>query len=536
MKETTVADVIAGELAGAGARWVAGVAGGEVLHLADALARAGLTYLAVRHESAGGFVAEGAWHASGALPVLLGTVGPGATNALHVAAHAAQDRVPLIVITGSIDEDERYAYTHQLLDQVALYRSVAKASFSVAPRASAEIVRRAVAIALEPPFGPVHLDVQVGVARTRVPATDARTPRTSPLGPAPAAEIEAAAERLARAERPLVVAGLEALEPRAVAALRAMADAGVPIVTTYKAKGVVDERHERSLGGTGLSPKADSVILPLVARADVVLLAGYDPIEMRRGWCEPFDARTWVIDVSTRPPRHGVHRVDRSLVGDVGHTLSALAALAPRTSRPAWDESVSAGRASLARIFSPEAHGWGPRAIAHALRESWPDDGLVTVDTGAHRIVLSQAFESRVPHALLQSTGLCTMACALPLAIGASVATGAPVLAVTGDGGLDMCLGELATARDLGARVTVVVIDDASLGLIALKQRQERLPELGVTLGATDYAGLARAMGLHAFVAEDVHGLGRAIAASRDLGGPSLVHCRIARDAYDEVL
>jgi acetolactate synthase-1/2/3 large subunit len=99
-----------------------------------------------------------------------------------------------------------------------------------------------------------------------------------------------------------------------------------------------------------------------------------------------------------------------------------------------------------------------------------------------------------------------------------------------------MCLGELATARDLGARVTVVVIDDASLGLIALKQRQERLPELGVTLGATDYAGLARAMGLHAFVAEDVHGLGRAIAASRDLGGPSLVHCRIARDAYDEVL
>jgi acetolactate synthase-1/2/3 large subunit len=525
-----------------------------VLHLADALARAGLRYLAVRHESAGGFVAEGAWHASGALPVLLGTVGPGATNAVHVVANAAQDRVPLVVITGSIDEDERYAYTHQLLDQVALYRSVAKASFSVTPRASAEIVRRALAIALEPPFGPVHLDVQVGVARARVEAAPARTPRTSPLGPAPIVEIEAAAARLVQAERPLVVAGLEALEPTAATALRQLADAGVPIVTTYKAKGVVDERHARSLGGTGLSPKADSVILPLLARADVVLLAGYDPIEMRRGWCEPFDRASWVIDVASRPPRHGVHRVDRSLVGDVGHTLTALAARVsgaarprwvsenarPRwvseNARPRWDEDVSEARVALARIFAPEVNGWGPRAITHALRAGWPDDGLVTVDTGAHRIVLSQAFQSRAPHALLQSTGLCTMACALPLAIGASLATDAPVLAVTGDGGLDMCLGELATARDLGARVTVVVIDDSSLGLIALKQRQEKLPELGVTLGATDYAALARAMGLASFVARDVDALGRALAASRALSGPSLVHCPIARDAYDLVL
>jgi hypothetical protein len=267
-----------------------------------------------------------------------------------------------------------------------------------------------------------------------------------------------------------------------------------------------------------------------------VLLAGYDPIEMRRGWCEPFAPGTRVIDVAPRLTRHGVHRVDRSLVGDVGHTLSAIAALTPRASRAAWHESTSTGRAELARIFVPEGDGWGPRAISHALRASWSDEGLVAVDTGAHRIVLSQAFQSRVPHTLLQSTGLCTMACALPLAIGAALASGEPVLAVTGDGGLDMCLGELATARDLGARVTVVLIDDSSLGLIALKQRQEKLPELGVSLGATDYAGLARAMGLGAFVAEDVHALGRAIAASRELGGPSLVHCRIARDAYDDVL
>jgi len=534
--ERRVADVIAQGLAAAGARWVAGVAGGEVLHLADALSRAGLRYVAARHESAAGFVVEGAWHASGALPVLLATVGPGATNAVHVTANAAQDRVPLVVLTGAIDEDERWGYTHQLLDQVALYRTVAKASFSVTAGAVDEIMARALSIALEPPFGPVHLDVPVGVARALAPARVART-RTVPRAGSPEpALLEEARRKLRSAQRPLVIAGLEALAPDAIAAVRTLQQAlGGPGITTYKAKGLLDERDERVLGGAGLSPSADATLLPLLGRADVVVLAGYDPIEMRRGWCEPFAPETFVIECAPKEPRHGVHRHDLALVGDLGATLRSLAATPVQAIEDAWSAAVGHARARLRETFSPEPAGWGPRAITHAIRGAWPDHGFVTIDTGAHRIVASQAWEARVPHRLLQSTGLCTMGCALPLAIGAALARGEPVLAITGDGGLDMILGELATARDLAVPVIVVVIDDQALGLIALKQRQERLPELGVRLGATDYAEVGRALGLHGERVTDVVSLARAIAAARARSGPTLLHCPIDPRSYDQV-
>lgn len=533
----TVADVIARALTAAGARWVAGVAGGEVLHLAHALSRAGVRYVPARHESAAGFVVEGAWHASGALPVVLATVGPGATNAVHVTANAAQDRVPLVVLTGAIDEDERWGYTHQLLDQVALYRTVAKASFSITAGAVHEIVARALSIALEPPFGPVHLDVPVGIARTPAPPRAARSSALRRAHEPSVASLEEARGRLRTARRPLVVAGLEAVGPGATGGLRALLDAlAVPVVTTYKAKGVLDERDARALGGAGLSPAADALLLPLVARADVVVLAGYDPIEMRRGWCEPFAPEAFVIECAPAEPRHGVHRHDVALVGDVGAVLHALASTDRPAIDPEWSAVVAQTRGRLSETFSPEATGWGPRTITHALRRAWPDDGIVTIDTGAHRIVASQAWEARAPHGLLQSTGLCTMGCALPLAIGAALARGEPVLAITGDGGLDMILGELATARDLAVPVVVVVIDDQALGLIALKQRQERLPELGVLLGATDYAAVGRALGLHAERITDADALCGAVAAARSRPGPTLLHCPIDPRSYDHVL
>ena len=125
-------------------------------------------------------------------------------------------------------------------------------------------------------------------------------------------------------------------------------------------------------------------------------------------------------------------------------------------------------------------------AVVHTLRRAIPEDAVVTVDTGAHRIVLSQAWTCSTPRTLLQSAGLCTMGYALPTAIGRKLAEpGRPVVAVVGDGGIDMTLGELLTARDLGVPVVVVVIDDASLALIEMKQRAEGLPNAGVDSGRT---------------------------------------------------
>ena len=153
------------------------------------------------------------------------------------------------------------------------------------------------------------------------------------------------------------------------------------------------------------------------------------------------------------------------------------------------------------------------------LAATLPPDATLTVDSGAHRILFSQMWRARRPLEVLQSAGFCTMGAALPLAIGAQLSEpGRTVVAVLGDGGLEMGLGELGTLRDQGLNVILVVLQDESLALIELKQRQAGLPQLGVRLGRTDLPAVARAFGgagaevasaeeLHAALTEALAGL-----------------------------
>jgi len=134
---------------------------------------------------------------------------------------------------------------------------------------------------------------------------------------------------------------------------------------------------------------------------------------------------------------------------------------------------------------------------------------------------------------MMQSTGLCTMGCALPLATGYShAASNAPVVAVMGDGCLDMVMGELATLRDVDAPVVVVVFVDGSYSLIAQKQRSEGYQAAGVDFGATDYAAIAKAIGLPAWTVSDAGGVKDAVAEALNLSKPALVAVTLPRGAY----
>ncbi|MEM9249980.1 MAG: thiamine pyrophosphate-dependent enzyme, partial [Pseudomonadota bacterium] len=134
--------------------------------------------------------------------------------------------------------------------------------------------------------------------------------------------------------------------------------------------------------------------------------------------------------------------------------------------------------------------------VIAAARAALPPDTIATVDSGAHRILLSQMWPCPAPRTLLQSSGLCTMGCAIPLAIGAKLAApDRPAVAFTGDGGFLMVAGELATAAEMGLAPIVVVFVDASLALIELKQRQRQLSNVGVDFAHHDFAALGRALG-----------------------------------------
>ncbi len=490
------ADHLARRLYEAGCRHAFGMPGGEVLTVMDALARAGIEVTLARHENAAAFMAEGTWHRTGAPGILIATLGPGVLNGVNAIANAHQDRVPLIVISGCVDADEALTYSHQILDHEAVLAPITKATFRLTAQGADIIADKAVGIATEGRPGPVHIDVPISVADERVSLPRLRRrPDAAPMVPDDAT-LARARGWLAAAERPVMVVGLDAVNEGAARTVREVAERlSIPVITTYKAKGIIPETHPLSLGGAGLSPLADGILVPFVQQADLILCVGYDPIEMRPGWREIWDpAAVNVIDITAEPNHQYMHQATMNIVGACAPSLAAMAeGVTPRATWPGGE--VVAARDALAQAF-PVADRWGAAAVIDEARRVLPEDTIATVDSGAHRILLSQMWVTHHPRSVLQSTALCTMGCAVPLAMGAKLATPeATVVSFSGDAGFLMVAGELSTVAELGLPVIFVVFVDASLALIEKKQRERQMTNLAVDFGHHDFASIGRAFG-----------------------------------------
>ncbi len=539
------ADLIAQKLHQAGSRYAFGIPGGEVLALMDALNLAGLNFTLVKHENAGGFMAEGAWHGcarqgTDAPVVLLATLGPGVTNAVNVVANAFQDRVPLIFLTGCVDSAEAETYTHQVMDHQQLLRPIVKASFKAASGALNAMMDKAISIAMSGQPGPVHIDVPISVAESE--STETQKPpnygvRAMRL---PAGDVlEQARALLGSAQRPIAIAGVDAVNANAGSEIEAFCEAyQIPLITSYKGKGLISEWHRLSLGGAGLSPKADQSLMPLLADADLIVLIGYDPIEMRVNWRNPWSDATPVIELTPVLRTHGMHHVSHTLEGDIKPTLLSLTP--EHEADLVVDESewlrdrISPARDNLMADFAAEESGWGPATVFRTLRDVLPDTTVATADSGAHRILVSQIWECLTPRTMLQSSALCTMACALPLGIGHKMAKPEdPVVVFVGDAGLEMGLGDLAVLRDMQVPFIVCVLVDESLALIELKQRANQNPNLGVDFSATNFPTLAEAYGGHGVWVDDAASLEREAATALERDTFTVLACRIDRRAYD---
>ncbi len=488
-------DIIGRVLKNAGATHAFGIPGGEVLALIQGLNAADIRFVLVKHENSGGFFAEGHWHMTDALPVLVATLGPGVANAVNVVANAMQDRVPLIFLTGCVEGALLGSFTHQVVDHQAMLRPVVKGTFRLERGKIGDMMREAITLAQSGQPGPVHIDVPVDVAESESIEAELLLITKAATRVPDQKNISSALKLLAASQRPLAIAGVDAVLENAGTAISEFCQShNIPLVTTYKAKGLVDESNALCLGAAGLSPLADKTLMPLIAQSDCLLLLGYDPIEMRVGWRNPWSKDKSVIEIAPVARDHGMHAVSILLIGEIAPTLSSLQHAASDRWMP--NEPTKA-RAALQQDFSgPDT--WGPHQAFRTLRDVLPDETVVTADSGAHRILLSQMWACRAPRTLLQSSGFCTMACALPLAAGAKLGRpDVPVVCVVGDAGLDMAAGELATLRDMQLPVIVCVLVDQSLALIDLKQRKSQMPSLGVSFGKTDFAAVARAYGGH---------------------------------------
>jgi acetolactate synthase-1/2/3 large subunit len=384
--------------------------------------------------------------------------------------------------------------------------------------------------ALAAPRGPVLLELSAGTARAPaapLPLVGLAAPDRVPAGPA----LEAARALLAGARRPLLVAGLEANEPAACAALRDLAARlGCPVLVTYKAKGVLPDAHPL-FGGVFTGGEAEA---PVMAEADLILLAGADPVEFIP---QPWRFAAPVIDLGTAPRPLHYRAPAAALYGPLAPALAALAAGAVPS---AWEPGrIAAHRSTWLGCLANAPggnQGLSPQAvveIAQGACRTAGRDPRVSVDAGAHMFPCTTFWQAERPGDLLISNGLATMGFALPAAIAAALhdpERGA--LAFTGDGGLLMALGELATATTLGVKLTIVVFNDATLSLIDIKKGGRDLPGGALGWPMADFAGVMRSLGGIGLRAVDAAGYRAALAEALAAPGPALVDVRVDPGSY----
>jgi len=525
---TTVAERLAERLAARQVRRMFGVPGGDCnLDVIDAAARAGIEFVLARTETAAGIMAAVTAELTGAPGIVMTTRGPGVTNAANGIAYADLDRAPLMLIADAY-EPELAPISHQRLDQAGVLRPMLRGAARLDERDPGGTIDALLDRALGDPPGPVYLEITGAVVRAEAPATRAPVPAR----PAPAAFEDAAVRQarqlLARARRPAIIAGLQACEPSAAAALRRLVAAwGCAVFTTYKAKGVASDRDPHTIGHyIGGASEA-----PALEQADLLLLYGFDPVEHPPGrwrYTAP------VIELTRHAFDPHVLTPAVSLVGDLAAAAAALESAVEGTE---WDMAhlVQLRAALRARAETADGPAIGPRGLVEAAMRAAPPHSRVTVDSGAHMLPVLHLWRTEAPRGLLMSRGLATMGFALPGAIASALAEpDTRTIAFTGDGGLMMCAGELGTAVQNRCNLAVVVFNDSSLTLIGAKQRRRQFPNAGVDFAPANFAAIAEGFGCPAYRVETRDQLAPALGAAFAAHGPALVDVVVDPQPYHE--
>jgi acetolactate synthase-1/2/3 large subunit len=329
--------------------------------------------------------------------------------------------------------------------------------------------------------------------------------------------------------RPLVIAGLGARRADDTAAIRAFcAKHRVPAMVTYKAKGVVAD-DDPAFAGIFTNGAIEGDI---VDRADLVIAVGLDPVELLpRPWTRTVPIVAW----GRWRVAEGHVKLSKQIVGPIA---TALDAIGKELGPSQWDLDAVRRRvdAQRSRVRVASEQLTADRVVDVVARLA-AATARVTVDAGAHMLPATMLWPVANPNDMLISNGLSTMGFALPAAIGAALVDRArPVVALTGDGGLLICAGELLTAVREHLQIIVVVFNDAALTLIDVKQQQRKMRRAGVAIGDVAWASIAESFRMAAHVATTEGEVERATVAALAHRGPSLIDARIDPSTYPEML
>lgn len=516
---------------------VAGIPGGTVLPLYDALSQSTqIRHVLARHEQGAGFIAQGMARTQGKPAVCMACSGPGATNLVTAIADARLDSIPLICITGQVPSSMIGTDAFQEVDTYGISIPITKHNYLVRDISELpQVISDAFRIAQSGRPGPVWIDIPKDVQTAEIEIDVLPAPGERAPAPEFSAEsVRDAAAMINAARRPVLYLGGGAIN--AADEIRAFAEkASLPTTMTLMALGMLPKAHPLSLGMLGMhGARSTNYILQ---EADLLIVMGARFDDRAIGKTEEFCPNAKIIHVDIDRAELGkIKQPHVAIQGDVADVLAQLIPQTDAADRADWRKLVADLQREFPGAIPTEGDPLSHYGLINAVAACVDDSAIITTDVGQHQMWTAQAYPLNRPRQWLTSGGLGTMGFGLPAAVGAALANpDRKVICFSGDGSLMMNIQEMATAAENQLDVKIILMNNEALGLV--HQQQSLFYKQGVFAatypGTINFMQIAAGFGLHTCdlnAEDDAHAaLQEAIARP----GPALIHVRI--DAQQKV-
>lgn len=523
-----------------GIRCVAGVPGGAILPFYDALSQSQeIAHILARHEQGGGFMAQGMARVTGQAAVCIATSGPGAANLLTAIADAKLDSIPLVAITGQVASSLIGTDAFQEVDTYGLSIPITKHNFLVgSARELLEVIPKAFQLAVSGRPGPVLVDIPKDVQNERIEVAEWPTPGGKVPAPlADAGAIERAAAMINAANRPILYLGGGVVHSGASRQVLELAEkANLPTVMTLMALGAVPVDHPLSLGMLGMhGARCTNMALE---ECDLLIAVGARFDDRATGKVAAFCPNAKIIHIDI--DHSELDKIKTAHVGIRGDVTQVMGELLPRVdmaSRTEWSKRVAELKTGYPLQMPGLDDPRSPYGLIRAVADAVGDEATVATDVGQHQMWVAQAYPLRRPRQWLTSGGLGTMGFGLPTAIGAALAEPhRTVVCFSGDGSILMNIQEFATAAEEGVNVKVVLMNNATLGLVFQQQTLfygQRIFSSKFK-GMPDFVKVAEGFGWQTCDLDQSADPGDALRTALRTPGPMLIHASI--DRHEQVL